>query len=236
MVGGVAVVGPLMAGAPPVPSTFAGAAEAVAVAVLLTEFAMLRSALLRPQVRLYALQSLAVSTLAVVVAVSRHLGDLYVLAGVSFALKVVVIPVVVTRLLRETGDELGTLRGRIGVATMVLVALAASGFGFFAFDSLHITSRSLPTSALGVAGATILVAFLLVILRTDVVSQAVGFFALENGISVASLVLAASLPIIVEVAFLFDLLVAVVVFGLLARVHHGRTRTLATDVLGRLRG
>ena len=61
------------------------------------------------------------------------------------------------------------------------------------------------------------------------VSQAVGFFSLENGVSVASLVVAAGLPLIVEVAFLFDLLVAVVVFGVLIRVHHGRTQTLSTE-------
>jgi hydrogenase-4 component E len=42
--------------------------------------------------------------------------------------------------------------------------------------------------------------------------------------------------LIAEVAFLFDLLVAVVVFGVLMRVHHGRTSTLSTRTLERLRG
>ena len=95
---------------------------------------------------------------------------------------------------------------------------------------------ALALATLGLAGAVILVSFLLVILRSDVVSQAVGFFSLENGVSLASLVLAAGLPLIVEVAFLFDLLVAVVVFGVLIRVHHGRSQTLSTDALDRLRG
>jgi hydrogenase-4 component E len=94
----------------------------------------------------------------------------------------------------------------------------------------------LPILALALAAAVILVSFLLVIVRNDVVSQAIGFFSLENGVSVASLVLAAGLPLIVELAFLFDLLVAVVVFGLLMRVHHGRARTLSTRTLDRLRG
>jgi hydrogenase-4 component E len=69
-----------------------------------------------------------------------------------------------------------------------------------------------------------------------VVSQAFGFFALENGVSVASLVLAARLPLVADIGFLFDLLVAVVVFGVLIRVHHGRAGTLSTQVLDRLRG
>ena len=61
---------------------------------------------------------------------------------------------------------------------------------------------------------------MLMIVRRDVASQAIGFFALENGVSLASLVVAAGLPLILEVAFLFDLLVAVVVFGVLIRVQH----------------
>ncbi len=61
-------------------------------------------------------------------------------------------------------------------------------------------------------------------------------FSLENGVSLASLVVAAGLPLILEVAFLFDLLLAVVVFGALMRLHHARTDTLSTAGLTSLRG
>ncbi len=218
-----------------VPSTFSGGSEAIALVILLSEFAMLRAPLARTQVRLYALQSLAVSGLAILIAGTRHLDQLFVLAGLSIALKVVLIPRLVLRLIRRT--QVGLVSShRLGVATMVLLAIVVSVFGFFVVGSMPIHSRSLPTPTLGLAAAVILVAFLLVILRSDVVSQAVGFFSLENGVSVASFVLAAGLPLIVEVAFLFDLMVAVVVFGILIRVHHGRSQTLSTEILDRLRG
>jgi hydrogenase-4 component E len=218
-----------------VPSTTSGVEEIVAVIVLLTEFAMLRAPLLRSQVRLYAFQSLAVSALAVVVAATGHLGALYVLALLSFALKVVIVPGLVFRLLRDAEVDLAG-SSVLGVASMTLIALGVSAFGFFAVGSLHVHSASLPTTALAIAAAVVLVAFVLVILRSDVVSQAMGFFSLENGVSVASLVVAAGLPLVVEVAFLFDLLVAVVVFGVIMRVHHGRAKTLSTEELNRLRG
>lgn len=218
-----------------VPGTYAAVAEALAVLVLLTEFAMLRAPMSRSQVRLYSFQSLVVTALAAFVAADRHVPGLYAIAGISLVLKVVVIPAIVLRLLRQARVELVPSH-RLGVASMVLVALVAAAFGFFAVGSMHIHSSSLPAPALGLAVAAVLVSFLLVILRSDVVSQAVGFFSLENGVSVASLVVAAGLPLIVEVAFFFDLLVAVVVFGVLMRVHHERTRTLSTTVLDRLRG
>jgi hydrogenase-4 component E len=220
---------------PPSPTTFNGTAEAITVLVLLSEFAMLRAPLLRSQVRLYAFQSLVVTGLAADVAATHHIPELYGLAGISFILKVVLVPVTVLRLLGNSDLDLAGSH-RLGVATMVLLAIAVSIFGFFVVGSLNISSTSLPTPALGIAASVVLVAFLLVILRADVVSQAVGFFSLENGVSVASLVVAAGLPLIVEVAFLFDLLVAVVVFGVLMRVHHRRTSTLSTTVLDRLRG
>ena len=71
-----------------------------------------------------------------------------------------------------------------------------------------------------------------VIVRSDVVSQAVGFFSLENGVSVASLVLAAGLPLVAEVAFLFDLLVAVVVFGVLCGSTMARTDAFDRTSIG----
>jgi hydrogenase-4 component E len=84
--------------------------------------------------------------------------------------------------------------------------------------------------------AVVLVAFILVIVRRDLVSQAVGFFSLENGVSLASLVVASAMPLILEVAFLFDLLVAVVIFGVLAKVTHDRSGSLLTSTLTSLRG
>lgn len=219
----------------PAGSVFESATNIIAVLVLLVEFLMLRAALLRAQVRLYALQSLLISALAAVVAVGRDIPELWLLAAVSLAFKVVAVPWVVLRLMRDADAEIAG-SGALGVASEVLLALVVAGFGFFAVGALDIHSEVLPKTALSLAVSVVLVAFVLIAMRSDVVSQAVGFFSLENGVSLASLVVAAGLPLIIEVAFLFDLLVAVVVFGVLMRVHHRRTDTLSTTELNRLRG
>jgi hydrogenase-4 component E len=225
------------------PSVFAGSANVIAVGVLLAEFGMFRQALLRDQVRLYAVQSVLISALAAVVAATRHLPELYALAGLSFALKAVVVPLVLRRLLRGLGargtspgwtDIAGT--GSLSLASTVLVAIAVAAFGIFSVAALGIRSAVLPPAALAVSVGVVLVAFVLMIIRRDVASQAIGLFSLENGVSLTSLVVAAGLPLILEIIFLFDLLVAVVVVGLLIRVHHGRALSLSTADLTRLRG
>ncbi|HEX4059958.1 MAG TPA: hypothetical protein VHY58_02965 [Streptosporangiaceae bacterium] len=217
------------------PSVFAGGSNVIALIVLLLEFGMLRQALRRDQIRLYAAQSAALSVLAITVAAARNLPDLYALAFCSAAIKVVAVPLVVRRLLRDTGDEIAG-SGGLSVASSVLVAIVVAAFGFFAVGTLPIRSPVLPITALAIAFAVVLVAFVLMINRRDVVSQAIGFFSLENGVSLAALVVAAGMPLIFEVVFLFDLLVAVVVFGLLIRVHHGRAESLSTSELTSLRG
>jgi hydrogenase-4 component E len=218
-----------------VPSVFDGTANTVAVIVLLLEFLMLRAALLRAQVRLYAAQSLEVSVLAAVVAGGRGIPELYALAVLSLLLKAIIVPAVILRLMRTASAEIAG-SGALGVASEIILSIGVAAVGFFVVGALDIHSPVLPTAALSLSVAVVLVAFVLMIVRRDVVSQAVGFFSLENGVSLASLVVAAGLPLILEVAFLFDLLVAVVVFGVLMRLHHGRTRSLSTAMLTRLRG
>jgi hydrogenase-4 component E len=217
------------------PSTYDGVSAVLALIVLLTEFAMLRAPLLRSQVRLYAFQSLVVTGLATYVAASKHIDELYALAVLSLILKVIIVPLLTVRLLRDADTDLAG-SSVLGVATSILIALVVASFGFFAVDSLHVSSSSLPTSSLAISCAIVLVAFVLIILRSDVVSQAIGFFSLENGVSVTSLVVASRLPLIVDIAFLFDLLVAVVVFGVIMRVHHARNATLSTSDFDQLRG
>jgi hydrogenase-4 component E len=221
------------------PGVYQGAANVIAALMLLLEFGMLRQALIRDQIRLYAAQSALLSVLAVVIAADRNLPDLYALAVLSAALKVVAVPLLLRRLL-STGDseEPAGIAGSytLSPASAVLASIGLAAFGFFCFGSFHISGPAAPALALAIAGAMVLVAFGLMIVRRDVASQAVGFFSLENAISLAALVVAAGLPLILETAFLFDLLVAVVVFGMLIRAHHGRAESLSTADLTRLRG
>ena len=224
------------------PGVYEGAANVIAAVMLLIEFGLLRQALARDQIRLYAAQSALISVLAVVIAADRNLPDLYALAALSAALKVVAVPLVMRRLLGRTdpieGEEAPGVAGSqtLSPASAVLAGIVLAAFGFFCFGALKIHGPAAPALALALAAAMVLVSFLLMIVRRDVASQAIGFFTLENAISLAALVVASGLPLILETAFLFDLLVAVVVFGMLIRATHGRSESLSTADLTRLRG
>ncbi len=223
------------------PGVYEGVANVIAAAMLLIEFGMLRQALARDQIRLYMAQSALLSVLAIVIAADRNLPDLYALAGLSAALKVVAVPLVMRRLLGRMDPATEEAPGVAGSQTLspasaVLAGIVLAAVGFFCFGALKIHGPAAPALALALAAAMVLVSFGLMIVRRDVASQAIGFFTLENAISLAALVVASGLPLILETAFLFDLLVAVVVFGMLIRAHHGKAESLSTADLTRLRG
>jgi len=229
-----------MSGTVQAPGVYEGAANIIAAVMLLLEFGMLRQGLVRDQVRLYAAQSALISVLAIVIAADRNLPDLYALAGLSAALKVVAVPLVMRRLVGRADEESEALgvagSNTVSPASAVLAGIVLAAVGFFCFGSLDIHSPAAPATALAIAAAMVLVSFGLMIVRRDVASQAIGFFTLENAISLAALVVASGLPLILETAFLFDLLVAVVVFGVLIRGRHARSESLSTADLTRLRG
>ena len=195
--------------------------------MLLLEFGMLRQALVRDQIRLYAAQSALISVLAIVIAADRNLPDLYVLAALSAALKVVAVPLVHAAAARPDRPRRGGGgTGRRGQPDAepgrprCWPGSCSPRSGSSAPAPWASTAPPLRSSRWPWPPAMVLVAFVLMIVRRDVASQAIGFFSLENAISLAALVVAAGLPLILEIAFLFDLLVAVVVFGMLIRSHH----------------
>ena len=74
------------------------------------------------------------------------------------------------------------------------------------------------------------------ILRPYAPSQLLGFLVLENGATLAALVIAPGLPLILALLLLFDVLIGLLVFVLLVQYLGVQRTAVTTDVLNRLRG
>ncbi|MCA1690340.1 MAG: hydrogenase, partial [Actinobacteria bacterium] len=214
-----------------------GFAVVVAVVVLLLEYGLLRSQDVWEQLRLYALGSTTVAVLAVATAASGRGGsELYVLAAVTIALKALLFPLGIRAVLRnlEVDPRVPTT---LGVPSSILVAIMLSGFAFVALRGVRIGSvAALPLSALPIAVAGVLVAFLLMVVRPYAPSQLIGFLVLENAVSAGSLVIAPGLPLILALLLLFDVLIGVLVFVVLVQYLAVERTAVRTDVLDRLTG
>ena len=218
-------------------SVFGASATIAAVLVLLLELMMLRSQDVWEQLRVYSLGSLVVAALAIATAASGHAGSsLYVLAAATIGLKALLFPLGIRFVLRNLEVD-PRVPSTIGVASSILIAVVLSAFVFVALRPVHIGGvAALPLEALPVAVSGMLVAFVVMVVRPYAPSQLLGFLVLENAVSVASLVIAAGLPIILALLLLFDVLIGVLVFVVLVQYLAVARTAVRTDVLDRLTG
>lgn len=218
-------------------SVFGAFATIGAVVVLLLEFGMLRSQDVWEQLRLYSLGSVAVAALAIATAATgRGSSALYVLGAATIALKALLFALGIGFVLRRLGTE-PRVPSVLGAPSGILIAIALCALAFILLRPIHIGGvQALPLSALPVAVGGVLVALELMILRPSAPSQLLGFLALENAVSVASLVIAPGLPIILALLLLFDVLVGVLVFVVLVQYLAVQRTAVRTDVLDRLTG
>jgi formate hydrogenlyase subunit 4/hydrogenase-4 membrane subunit HyfE len=218
-------------------TVFGAAATITAVGVLLLELGMLRSQDVWEQLRLYALGSLVVAGLAITTAASGHGdGSLYALGAVTIALKALLFPLAIGFVLRRLDAE-ARVPSLIGTPSAILMATALCAFTFIALRPIHVgTEAALPLSALPIAVGGVLTALLLMVVRPYAPSQLLGFLVLENAVSVAALVIAPGLPIILGLLLLFDVLIGVLVFVVLVQYLAVARTAVRTDVLNRLTG
>ena len=186
---------------------------AVGVVLVAAVVALWRRSL-RAIVRILAAEGAAVATVALLAGIYRgEVGDL-VVAGLFVAVKVVIIPAVLLRVVRdapeqrETEPVINVATVLLGAAVLTVAALAATR-GLVGLDSS-------PEAALLPAGfVVVLIAFFGIVVRRNAVAQVVGFLLLENGIALVALLASAGISLMVELAVALDLLLAVLVLQVL---------------------
>ena len=188
---------------------------------------------LRAIVRILAGQGAAVAGVALLVGVYRgEVGDV-VVAGLFAAVKVVVIPAVLLRVVRDAPDQRDTepiinvATTLLGSAVLTVAALAATR-GLVGLDS------SPEATVLPAGFAVVLIAFFGLVVRRNAVAQIVGFLLLENGIAVVALLASAGISLTVELAVALDLLLAVLVLQVLTTRMQAKYGGLELDHLNEL--
>jgi hydrogenase-4 component E len=162
------------------------------------------------QVRLFSLQSLVLSGLAITIATYAGSIELLVVGVVLAIVKVVIVPRVMHRAVRKIGLQqavspyLGTAPALVVCGLLVMIA-------FYVMAPIT-ASNPLPTAgATPLAFAAILIGFFVTLIRRRALTQILGFLMLENGIFLLALLITYGVPFIVEVGVFLDVLVAVLI-------------------------
>ena len=183
-----------------------------AAALLLIAFAMLAQRRIVTLINLYAMQGVALTLSTVTVAYATAQHHLYWSAAINFALKVVVLPWILHRLIRRLNVK-WDIETLINIPAMMLVGIALVVFAFNLALPISEFSRSIARGTLGIALACVLLSFLMMIMRSKAVPQVIGFLSMENGLFFAATSATYGMPMVVELGIALDVLVGMVILG-----------------------
>ncbi len=186
--------------------------NSLAALLLLLSFAMLAQRRVVTLVNLLALQGAILGAATLLLAWRTGEGNLYVSAALTLALKVVVLPTLLHRMIRRLGVywDTDTL---INIPGTMLVGLVVVVFSFGLAQPITALASTATRSAVGIAVAVILLALLTMITRRKAMSQVVGFLSMENGLFFGAMSATYGMPMIVEMGVALDVLVAMLVLG-----------------------
>jgi hydrogenase-4 component E len=183
-----------------------------AAVLLLTSFSMLSQRRILSLVNLYAGQGAVLSMATAAVAYSSGQHHLYISAGLSLLLKVIVLPLILHRLIRRLNVRWDS-EPLLNIPATMLVGILLVVFSFALSKPISEVSTSIARSTLGIAMAVVMLSFLMMITRRKAVSQVIGFLAMENGLFFAATSATHGMPMIVELGVALDVLVGTLILG-----------------------
>jgi hydrogenase-4 component E len=185
----------------------------LAAFLLLIAFAMLSQRRILTLIHLFAWQGAALAASTFVVAYTTGQSHLYFSAGLTVLLKVMLIPWVLHRLIDQLNVrwDVETL---INIPTTMLIGIGLAIFAFALATPISQMANTLTRSTLGIALASVLLSFLMMIVRRKAVPQVIGFLAMENGLFLAATSATYGMPLVVELGVALDVLVGTFIFGI----------------------
>ena len=183
-----------------------------AAIILMLAFAMISQRRVLALVRLFTLQGLALVAATATVGYVTHQPHLYLSAGLTLLLKVIVIPLLLHRLIHRL-DLRWDVEALINIPTTMLIGLVLVIFAFNLASPIAQLSSTIGHGTLGIALACVLLSFLMMIVRSKAVPQVIGFLSMETGLFFAATSVTYGMPMVVELGIALDVLVGILISG-----------------------
>jgi len=201
--------------------------------VLFSSFVLLEQARLVAAIHAFAWQGVLIAAVTTVTALTNDLPHLLFSALLTIVLKALLIPRMLHRLVRRLGldRDVEPLR-RPALTTLAAVALVI----FSCWLVLPIVRAELifTRNIVAVSLAVVLIGMLMMVVRQQAVAQVLGFMSMENGLFLAAVSATGGMPLVVELGVAFDVLVAMVLFGVFFFHIRESIDSLNVDRLNRL--
>lgn len=175
---------------------------------------------LTAQIRLLALQGVALAALVSVLGVHVASAELLGVSALVLVLKAFVLPGVLLRAVESDGlprEETPLINTTTALIALSLLTMLA----FLVSRPLVALGNGPAIAAVPVGVALVLFGFLVLATRRHAVSQLIGFLVLDNGVATVAFLTAGGVPLVVELGVSLDVLLVVLILQVLT----GRIRT-----------
>jgi hydrogenase-4 component E len=184
----------------------------LASVLLLLAFAMLSQRRILSLIHLYTMQGVVLVAATLAMGYATRQPHLYLSAGITFLLKVLLIPWLLHRVINRLNVrwDIETL---INIPATMLLGIVLVIFAFNLALPISQLSASIARGTLGIALACVLLSFMMMILRSKAVPQVIGFLSMENGLFFAATAATYGMPMVVELGIALDVLVGILILG-----------------------
>jgi len=180
--------------------------------LLMLAFAMISQRRILSLIHLFTAQGVALVAATLVVGYATQQPHLYLSAGITLVLKVILIPLLLHRVIARL-DVRWDIETLINIPTTMIIGIALVIFAFDLALPISKLSVSVARATLGIALACVLLSFLMMITRSKAVPQVIGFLSMENGLFFAATSATYGMPMVVELGIALDVLVGILILG-----------------------
>src|SRR5438552_7725008 len=184
----------------------------LAALLLLLAFAMLAQRRVLTLINLLAAQGFALACSTGIVAFATNQPHLYVSTGITLLLKVLLLPWILHRLIRQL-DVKWDVEGLINIPMTMLIGIVLVVFSFNLAFPIAQLANTVTRATIGIAMASVMLSFLMMITRRKAIPQVIGFLSMENGLFFAATSATYGMPMVVELGIALDVLVGMLILG-----------------------
>jgi len=184
-----------------------------AVGMLLLSLLAMATARMSQLMNAFAAQSFFLVALAVVVGISTGRSQIFILAGITLAVKVIFIP----WFLRYTSDRIKTGRevnSSIGIPSSLVISAGLILASYFIAAPISETFDTITKNCFAISISVIMIGLFMMVTRRKAINEAIGLLMMENGLFLGALSISYGMPLLVEIGIFFDVLMVAVIVGI----------------------
>ena len=206
-----------------------------AAGMLVSAYLMVGQKTLFTAIRLYGAQSLLLGIVAATIAVAGPRPDLFVTAALTVALKGMLIPWFLMRVIDRIGIH-REIEPFLSVPASLMVCVGLTVVGYRVSTGFPALAGDVSHHLIGVALSMLLIGLFLMVTRKKAITQILALLTVENAVFLVAVGVTSGMPLVVELGISFDVILAVLILGILVRRIVDRFESMDVSRLSSLKG